>query len=60
VRSNLLLIVASSVGYFFFGGLRTFAVVFARAHYAVSQTSASALAVVVGWARWPGCWSAAA
>jgi predicted MFS family arabinose efflux permease len=48
VKTNVLLIVASSVGYFFFGGLRTFSVVFARGHYAVSQTTASSLALVIG------------
>jgi MFS family permease len=48
VRTNVLLIIASSVGYFFFGGLRTFSVVFARGHYSVSQTSASSLALLIG------------
>jgi predicted MFS family arabinose efflux permease len=48
VRTNLLLIVASSVGYFFFGGLRAFAIVFVRGHYSVSQATASSLAVVLG------------
>jgi predicted MFS family arabinose efflux permease len=48
VRTNVLLIVASSVGYFFFGGLRTFSVVFARGHYSVSQTTASSLALLIG------------
>jgi predicted MFS family arabinose efflux permease len=48
VRTNLLLILASSVGYFFFGGLRTFSVVFVRGHYSVSQTTASALALLIG------------
>ncbi|HZD73673.1 MAG TPA: MFS transporter [Actinomycetota bacterium] len=48
VRTNLLLIVASSVGYFFFGGLRTFAIVFVRQHYSVGQATASLLALVLG------------
>jgi MFS family permease len=48
VRSNLLLIAASSVGYFFFGGLRTFAVVFVRGKYSIGQTTVSSLALVLG------------
>jgi MFS family permease len=50
VRTNLLLIVASALGYFFLSGVRTFAVVFVRAHYALSQTAATLAlsALVVG------------
>jgi len=43
-----LLIVASSVGYFFFAGLRTFAVVFVERDFHVSQTVLSGLVPVVG------------
>jgi len=48
VRTNLVLIVATAVGYFFFAGLRTFAVVFARGHFSLSQSTASTLFVLVG------------
>ena len=43
-----LLIVASSVGYFFFAGLRTFAVVFVERDFHVSQMVLSGLVPVVG------------
>jgi predicted MFS family arabinose efflux permease len=42
------LIVASSVGYFFFAGLRTFAVVFAVRHYHLPQGAVSLLVLVIG------------
>ncbi|ROT28172.1 MFS transporter [Micromonospora sp. HM5-17] len=48
IPSNRLLIIASVIGYFFFAGLRTFAVVFATQHYRVSQTALGAIALVVG------------
>src|SRR5690348_14892993 len=48
VRTNVVLIVASALGYFFFSGLRGFAVEFAKHHYGVSQSTASALTVVLG------------
>lgn len=48
VRTNLILIVASSLGYFFFSGLRTFAVIFLRGRYGVGQGGATALLLVVG------------
>lgn len=48
VRTNVLLIVASSLGYFFFAGLRVFAVIFVRGQYGISQGAASAMVVVVG------------
>jgi MFS family permease len=41
VPTNLLLIVGSSLGYFFFAGLQTFAVVFVRGHYHASQATAT-------------------
>jgi MFS family permease len=41
IPSNLLLIVGSSLGYFFFAGLQTFAVVFVRGHYHASQATAT-------------------
>ena len=48
IRTNLMLIVASSLGYFFFSGLRTFAIPFAKGRYGLGQVTASALLVLVG------------
>jgi MFS family permease len=49
IPSNLLMIVSSSLGYFFFGGLTTYALVFVRGHYNVGQaTSELVLALLVG------------
>jgi sugar phosphate permease len=48
VRTNLVLIVASALGYFFFSGVRGFAVEFATSHYGVSESTASSLTVVLG------------
>jgi predicted MFS family arabinose efflux permease len=42
------LIIASALGYFFFSGLRGFAVQFAKEHYGVSQSGASSLTLVLG------------
>jgi predicted MFS family arabinose efflux permease len=41
VRTNLLLIIASALGYFFLSGVRTFGVVFVRADYGLSQAVAT-------------------
>jgi MFS family permease len=41
IPTNLLLIIGSSLGYFFFAGLQTFAVVFVRGHYQASQATAT-------------------
>ncbi len=41
IPTNLLLIISSSLGYFFFAGLQTFAVVFVRGHYHASQATAT-------------------
>ncbi|MGI8576867.1 MAG: MFS transporter [Nocardioidaceae bacterium] len=48
IRTNRVLIVASALGYFFFSGLRTFAVVYLRDRFAVGQGTASSLLVVLG------------
>ncbi|MGH9073440.1 MAG: MFS transporter, partial [Acidimicrobiales bacterium] len=48
VPTNVRLIVASALGYFFFAGLRTFAVEFLRGRYGLGQSAASTLFVVVG------------
>jgi predicted MFS family arabinose efflux permease len=43
-----LLIIASSVGYFFFAGLRTFAVIFVEQWYHQDQSAVSGLILVIG------------
>jgi sugar phosphate permease len=48
VRTNVVIIVASTLGYFFFAGLRSFAVIFATGHYGISKPAASALILVLG------------
>lgn len=48
IRSNVVIIVSSALGYFFFAGLRTFAVIFARGRFGISQGVVSALVIVVG------------
>ncbi len=48
VPTNVLLIVSSSLGYFFLNGLRTFAVLFVRGQYGVNQQVATLLVLVVG------------
>jgi MFS family permease len=37
IPTNLLMIISSSLGYFFFAGIQTFALVFVRGHYHVGQ-----------------------
>jgi predicted MFS family arabinose efflux permease len=48
IRTNVILIVASGLGYFFLQGLQTFAVVYLRGRYGLSQSAASTLLVVLG------------
>jgi MFS family permease len=48
VRSNLTLIVASALGYFFFTGAETFALIFMEGHYRVGQAAATLVALGVG------------
>jgi MFS family permease len=49
IPSNLLMIIGSSLGYFFFSGLTTFALLFVIGHYGVSQATADlVLALLVG------------
>jgi MFS family permease len=43
IRTNVELIISSALGYFFLAGLQTFAIVFVRGHYDISQTTASGL-----------------
>jgi MFS family permease len=40
IRSNLLMIIGSSLGYFYFAGLQTFALLFVKGHYHASQATA--------------------
>jgi MFS family permease len=47
IRTNVILIVASALGYFFFGGLETFAVVFIRGHFGLGQGIATLLLGVI-------------
>lgn len=48
IPSNLLMIIGSSLGYFFFSGLQTFALLFVKYHYKVGQaTSELVLALLV-------------
>jgi MFS family permease len=47
VRTNIALVVASSLGYFFYSGLRTFAVEFLRSRFGLGQSTASLLLVVI-------------
>src|SRR5579884_183039 len=48
IRTNVVLIVVSSLGYFFFAGINTFAVEFMRHQYRLGQAAASTLLVLVG------------
>ncbi|OIK29235.1 MFS transporter [Streptomyces malaysiense] len=48
IPTVLIMITASSLGYFFFAGVRTFGVLFATQQYDVSRSVATALAMVVG------------
>jgi MFS family permease len=41
IPTNTLLIISSSLGYYFFAGLQTFAIVFIRGHYHASQGTAT-------------------
>ncbi len=48
VRTNVVLIVASALGYFYFKGLDSFATIFAISRYGISKPEATFLVVVVG------------
>ncbi len=48
VRTNVVIILASALGYFFFAGLRSFAILFATGHYGISKPTATALTVIIG------------
>jgi MFS family permease len=46
--TNRILIIASALGWFFFAGVRTFAIIFLRGQYHVGQSAATGLLVLVG------------
>ncbi len=48
VRSNFALIVGSALGYFFFGGVETFALIYIEGHYRTGQASATLISLGVG------------
>ena len=49
IPTNLMMIIGSSLGYFYFAGLSTFALLFVKGHYHVSQaTSELGLGLLVG------------
>ncbi|MGH9089613.1 MAG: MFS transporter [Acidimicrobiales bacterium] len=48
VPSNVTLILASALGYFFFTGVETFALIYIEGHYGVSQTEATFVTLAVG------------
>ncbi len=48
IRTNVLLILASSCGYFFFTGLRTFIVIFARGRFDLGQGMGKIIVVLLG------------
>ncbi|MGI5205065.1 MFS transporter [Spirillospora sp. CA-108201] len=54
IRTNVIIILASAIGYFFFAGLRTFAIVFVMERYAVGRGGLSAFVPVAGAAALAG------
>lgn len=48
IRTNVLLIIASTLGYFYFAGVRTFAVPFGVHQYSMSEATVSPIIVLVG------------
>jgi MFS family permease len=48
VRTNVIVILASSVGYFFLAGLKVFAIVFAVHQYGLTQSTSSVVLPIVG------------
>jgi MFS family permease len=48
VRTNAVLIAASALGYLFFAGVQTFAVLLLRSRYGISQSAATSLLILVG------------
>jgi MFS family permease len=54
VRTNVSLIIASSLGYFFLSGLRTFALIYARGRFGIGQGVATILFLLIGMAAVAG------
>ncbi|MFB4308271.1 MFS transporter [Actinomadura sp. GTD37] len=54
IRTNVIIIVASAIGYFFFAGLRTFAIVFVQERYSLGRAELSAFIPVIGLASLAG------
>ncbi len=48
VRTNVVLVLASALGYFFLSGMRTFAIIFVKARYGLDQNTASLVLLVIG------------
>ncbi|MHC3474859.1 MFS transporter [Streptomyces sp. 7R007] len=48
IRTVLLMITASALGYFFFAGVRSFGMLYVTRHYGVNKSVASGLAIVIG------------
>lgn len=48
VRTNAILIIATALGYLFFAGVQTFAVLLLRSRYGVSQSAATSLLILIG------------
>jgi MFS family permease len=48
VRSNVTLILASALGYFFFSGVETFALIYLEGHYGVGQGVATLITLSIG------------
>ncbi len=48
IRTNLLLIIASALGYYFFSGVRAFGMIYVTQHYGISRSTASSLVLVLG------------
>ena len=48
IRTNVLLIIASTLGYFYFAGVRTFAVPFGVHQYSMSEAAVSPIIILVG------------
>jgi MFS family permease len=48
IRTNVVLIVVGSTGYFFFAGVRAFGLEFVKHQYGLSQGFASSLAIILG------------
>ncbi|HJT04897.1 MAG TPA: MFS transporter [Pseudonocardiaceae bacterium] len=48
VRANVVIIIASALGYFYFAGLQAFAIIFVTSQYGISKSVASVLTLVVG------------